>query len=195
MTHVSFLRRRVFAGSVLSIVCLRSAGLSAGQFRSLFGDKSTSYRPFKDPAGRFELEYPNNKDWRQINGGSSLAVFTHKDGPALFVDHLRLAERLTPAEIEALAENGIDKLKEQYPTAKEFKPGTLETKAGRGVLIRYLRVGTEAETVVQCSIPVGQDLFRLNGVIPDKEVTKFEPIIMHMIESFKAPADPAGAKK
>ena len=47
---------------------------------------------------------------------------------------------------------------------------------------------------MQYSIPVGQDLFRLNGVIPDKQLAKYEPIIMHMIQSFKAPAD-AGRSK
>ena len=45
------------------------------------------------------------------------------------------------------------------------------------------------------SIPAGLDLFRVYGVIPEKQVAKFESIIMYMIRSFKAPVDPAGAKK
>jgi hypothetical protein len=105
---------------------------------------------------------------------------------------LRLAGPLTPEEIEALAENGVEKLKEQYPATKEFKPAVFETKSGRGVAIRYSRAGTGPETVVQCSIPVGQDLYRLEGVVPDRNLSKYEPIIMRMIQSFKAQA--AGAK-
>ena len=56
----------------------------------------------------------------------------------------------------------------------------VDSKAGRGVLIRYSRdgaTGTGPETVVQYSIAVGLELFRLNGVMPDKQVAKYEPII------------------
>ena len=46
---------------------------------------------FKDPAGRFELEYPE-KDWKRLpSGGSSLVVFARNDGPTLFVDHVTLS--------------------------------------------------------------------------------------------------------
>ena len=81
MTHRSPLKRCAFAGSVLSLVCLLSAGLTASQW--LFGDRSPTYKTFRDPAGRFELEYPN-KDWRLLpRGGSSLATFISNDGPTL----------------------------------------------------------------------------------------------------------------
>lgn len=197
MSHVSPRGRRACAVSVLSIVCLLSAGLAANQnpFRKLLGgDKNTNYQTFKDPAGRFELEYPT-KDWRLLpSGGSSLAVFARNDGPALFVDHVRLVEQLTPGEIDAMPEMEVGRLKEQQPKGKDFKSDMLETKAGRGVLIRYSRVGTGPESVVQYSIPVGQDLYRLNGVVPEKLVEKYEPIIIHMIQSFKAPVDPSTPK-
>jgi hypothetical protein len=188
-THLSLLGRRAFVGSVLSIVCLLSAGLSASQlFR-----RGPSYQVFRDPAGRFELEYP--KDWRVLpSGGSSLATFVSNDGPTLFIDHVKLAERMNPAEIEVMAENDAERLKREHPTGKDFKPASLETKAGRGALIRYARVESGPEVVVHSSIPVGLDLFRVYGVLPEKQVSKYEPIVMHMIESFKAPADPAGAK-
>jgi hypothetical protein len=197
MSHVPSLRRRAFAGSMLSIVCMLSAGLSADQnpFRRVFGgDKNTSYQTFKDPAGRFEIEYPT-KDWRLLpSGGSSLAVFTRNDGPALYVDQVRLVEPLTQGEIEAMSSMEVVRLQDQQPKAKDFKSDMVETKAGRGVLIRYSRVGTQAESVVQYSIPVGQDLYRLNGVVPEKLLSKYEAIIMHMIESFKAPAAPSAPK-
>jgi hypothetical protein len=197
MSHVSPLRRRAFARSVLSIVCLLSAGLTAEQnpFKKVFGgDNNTKYQIFKDPAGRFELEYPA-KDWRLLPaGGSSLAVFARNDGPALFVDHLRLVDSLTPGEIEAMPEMEVGRLKEQQPKAKDFQSDMLETKAGRGVVIRYSRLGTEPESDVQYTIPVGQDLYRLNGVVPNKLLPKYEGIIMHMIQSFKVPAGPSAPK-
>jgi hypothetical protein len=190
MTHISPLARRAFMGSVLSIVCLLPAGLTASQlFR-----RGPNYQIFKDVAGRFELDYP--KDWRVLpSGGSSLATFVSNDGPTLFIDHVKLVEKMTPAEIEVMGENDADRLKREHPTAKDFKPGPLETKAGRGALIRYARIESGPEVVLHGSIPVGLDLFRVYGVLPQKQVSKYEPIVMHMIESFKAPADPADAKK
>jgi hypothetical protein len=196
MSHVSPLGWRGFTGSVLSILCVLSASLASEQnpFRKLLGGDKTDYQTFKDPAGRFELEYPT-KDWRLLpSGGSSLAVFARNDGPALFVDHVRLVDRLTPGEIDAMPEMEAGRLKEQQPQGKDFKSDMLETKAGRGVLIRYSRVGTGPESVMQYSIPVGQDLFRLNGVVPARLLSKYEPIIIHMIQSFKAPADPVAPK-
>jgi len=197
MIHVSRRERRAFAGSVLTIVCVMSAAqqLTAGQnpLKKLLGG-GVGYKSFKDPAGRFELEYPD-KDWHPLpSGGESLAVFTRNDGPALFVNVLRLADRPTPGELEALPDMEVDRLKKQWPQTKDFKSEALEARSGRGVLIKYSRLGTGPESVVQFSIALGQDLYRLNGVIPSRLFSKYEPVVMHMIQSFKAPADPPGLK-
>ena len=70
---------------------------------------------FKDPAGRFELQYPE-KDWKPLpSGGSSLAVFARNDGPTLFVDHVRLVGALTPAELGGMPAVELSTLKEQQP--------------------------------------------------------------------------------
>jgi hypothetical protein len=176
-------------------VCAGSPGLSAGQFKWMVGgDKNVKYQPFKDSAGRFELEYPT-KDWKLLpSGGSSLAVFARNDGPTLFIDYIKMVDRLTPGEIDAMPDAEVSRLKEQQPKAKGFKTDMLDSRAGRGVLVRYSRDAAPPETVVQYTIPVGQDLYRLNGVIPDKQLSKFEPIVMHMIQSFKTPAAAASSK-
>jgi hypothetical protein len=178
---------------------LLSSSAMAAQFKWMVGgDKNTKYQGFKDPNGRFELEYPA-KDWKLLpSGGSSLAVFARNDGPTLFVDHVRLVEALTPAEVASMPAVELSTLKEQQPKGRDFKSDTLDSKAGRGVLIRYSRdsaAGTGAETVLQYSIPVGLELFRLNGVMPDKQVAKYEPVIMYMIQSFKAPAGAPSSKQ
>jgi hypothetical protein len=181
----------------LSILCLLPAGLAADQnvLTKMFGGgKDTTYQMFKDPAGRFELEYPT-KDWRLLPSvGSSLAVFARNDGPTLIVEHIRLVERLTPEEFDGLPDVEVERLKKEQPKAKDFKSGILETKAGRGVLIRYSRVGQGPDSVMQYSIPVDQDLYRLNCVVPERLFSKYEPIVMHMIQSFKAPADASAPK-
>ena len=196
MSRASLLGRRAVAGSLLSVVCVLSADVTAAQnpLKKVFGG-DPNYQIFTDPSGRFEIEYPT-KDWRPLpSGGSSLAVFARKDGPALFVDRVSLVDRLTPGEIEAMPDVEVGRLKQQQPTAKDFKSEMLETRAGRGVLIRYSRVGRGPESILQYSIPVGQDLYRLNGVVPAKLFSKYELIIMRMIRSFKAPADPSAPAK
>jgi hypothetical protein len=171
-----------------------SSGLSAGQFKWMVGDKSVKYVSFKDASGRFELEYPE-KDWKRLPSvGQSLIGFARNDGPTLFVDHVRLVEALTPAEMAGLLSVELSTLKDQQPKATGFKSEDLESKAGRGVLIKYSREGAGPETVIQFSIAVGMELFRITGVIPDKQVAKYEPIVMYMIQSFKAPATASPSK-
>ena len=171
-----------------------SSGLSAEQFKWMVGDKSVKYVSFKDASGRFELEYPE-KDWKRLPSvGQSLIGFARNDGPTLFVDHVRLVEALTPAEMAGLLSVELSTLKDQQPKATGFKSEDLESKAGRGVLIKYSREGAGPETVIQFSIAVGMELFRITGVIPDKQVAKYEPIVMYMIQSFKAPATASPSK-
>jgi hypothetical protein len=192
MSRISPSKRRAFTGAVAAILCLASAGLTAGQFKWMVGgDKNTKYQLFKDPGGRFELQYPE-KDWKRLPaGGSSLAVFARNDGPTLFVDHIKLVDALTAPEIAGMPAVELSTLKEQQPKAKDFKSDMLDSKAGRGVLIRYSRDNNGPETVVQYSIAVGLELFRINGVIPDKQLAKYEPVVMYMIQSFTAPAPSA----
>lgn len=171
-----------------------SSGLSAEQFKWMVGDKSVKFVSFKDASGRFELEYPE-KDWKRLPSvGQSLIGFARNDGPTLFVDHVRLVEALTPAEMAGLPSVELSTLKDQQPKATGFKSEDLESKAGRGVLIKYSREGAGPETVIQFSIAVGLELFRITGVIPDKQVAKYEPIVMYMIQSFKAPAAASPSK-
>jgi len=196
MSRILSPERRAFTVLLATVFYLVSPGLIAAQFKWMVGgDKNTKYQGFKDPAGRFELEYPA-KDWKLLpTVGSSLAVFARNDGPTLFVDHQKLPEPLTPEEIRGMAAVELSTLKEQQPKGRDFKSDTLDSKAGRGVLIRYSRdAGTGPETVLQYSIPVGVSLFRLNGVIPDKQVAKYEGVIMYMVQSFKAPAAASTSK-
>jgi len=192
MSPLSLPRRRTFTALAAVMPFVLSAGLAAEQNvlkRMVGADTNVKYQTFKDSAGRFELEYPT-KDWKRLpNGSSSLAVFARNDGPTLYVDHVRLVEPLTPPEIAGMPAVELSTLKDQQPKAKDFKSDMLDSKTGRGVLIRYSRDGEAGpETVIQYSIAVGPELFRINGIVPDKQVQKYEPIIMYMIQSFKAPA-------
>ena len=44
------------------------------------------------------------------------------------------------------------------------------------------------------SLGVGRELYRLDAVVPDTSLAKYEAILMHMLLSFKVPANPASTK-
>jgi len=187
MSRLSLSRRRLFPALAAVVLFACSSVLSAAQLGKIFNsDKNVKYQVFKDPSGLFELEYPE-KDWKRLPSvGQNLVSFSRNDGPTFFVGHVKLSEPFTEAEIANLPAVELTTLKDQQPKATGFKSDLFESKAGRGVVIRYSREG--AETVIQYSIAVGTELFRINGVIPDKQIAKYEPIVMYMIQSFKAPA-------
>jgi hypothetical protein len=181
------------AAAIILFTC--SPAMLSAQFKWMTGgDKNVKYLPFKDASGLFELEYPE-KDWKRLPSvGQNLVGFARNDGPTFYVGHVKLSEPFTPAEIAGLPAVELSTLKDQQPKATGFKSDLLESKAGRGVLIKYSREGVGPETVIQFSIAVGTELFRLNGVIPDKQVAKYEPVVMYMIQSFKAPAGATTSK-
>ena len=162
----------------------------------IFGDKDVKYRTFKDASSRFELEYPA-KDWSPVLvGGSAIAILSRNDRTAtLVIDLSRLTEPLAPSEVATNAQIEVESLKEQQPKAKEFTSEILDSKAGHGSLIRYARLGaTGPERVMRYSVAVGLDLYRLDTVVPEASLAKYEAILMHMIASFKVPANPATSK-
>ncbi|HET6955879.1 MAG TPA: hypothetical protein VFI56_04835 [Vicinamibacterales bacterium] len=193
MSRLSLSRRRLFPALAAVVLFACSSVLSAAQLGKIFNsDKNVKYQVFKDPSGLFELEYPE-KDWKRLPSvGQNLVSFSRNDGPTFFVGHVKLSEPFTEAEIANLPAVELTTLKDQQPKATGFKSDLFESKAGRGVVIRYSREG--AETVIQYSIAVGTELFRINGVIPDKQIAKYEPIVMYMIQSFKAPAGATPSK-
>lgn len=189
-------RRPAVLALALACGVLSAETLAIAQGFLGFGG-GVNYRPFKDPAGRFQLEYPT-KDWSEFpHGGSTLAILARNDRTAtVVIDLTRLTEPLGPSEVATNAQIELEELKEQQPLAKDFTSELLETKAGRGSLIRYARAGTSGtERVMRFTVGIGRDLFRLDAIVPEASMEKHQPIIMRMIQSFKSPADPAGAKK
>jgi hypothetical protein len=182
---------------LLAACCLTAgARLDAQKKFGIFGESKPSYTTYRDPAGRFEIDQPT-KDWALVPpGGSAIAILARKDQTAtLVIDLARLTEPLGQDEIATNAKIEVDSLKEQRADAKDFAVDMLDCKAGHGALIKYSRVGTHgAEKVLRYVIGVDRDLFRLDGVVQDSLAAKYEPMLRHMIESFRAPAGPAATK-
>ncbi|HKB09894.1 MAG TPA: hypothetical protein VKD69_04535 [Vicinamibacterales bacterium] len=181
--------------AVIGVLAAEHAAF-AQKVLGIFGSGDTKYAAYRDSAGRFEIEQPA-KDWGLVPpGGSAIAIFSRKDHTAtLVVDLARLTEPLGENEITTNAQIEMDTLKEQQPNAKDFTSELLACKGGKGALIKYSRIGTKgAEKVLRYLIGVDRNLYRLDGVVQDPSATKYEPILMHMIQSFKAPAGPAATK-
>ena len=187
---------RLFRTGMLTLAWgLMATSLSAGQGNSS-KSKDGDYQVLKDPSNGFELEYPK-KEWRALpSGGSTVGIIARNDGGAtLIIERSPLTDALTPAEIGAMPDVEVGRLKEQQPQAKDFNSQVIETKGGQGALVRYSRVGLggRSERVMQYSLPAGLLLFRLTGVVPDGLQPKHEPTLTHMIDSFK-PAPEARSK-
>lgn len=189
--------KRLWALAVLGVV-----GVLAGERAALaqkvlgiFGSGDVKYTGYRDAGGRFEIEQPA-RDWGLVPGGSAIAIFARKDQTAtLVVDLATLTEPLGPNEIATNAQIEIDTLKEQQPNAKDFTSELFDCKGGKGALIKYSRIGTKgAERVLRYLIGVERNLFRLDGIVQNAAAPKNEPVLMHMIQSFKAPAGPAATK-
>jgi len=182
----------VLLGGLLSTV----SASAQNPLKWLTGDRSTKYQIYKDPEGRFEMEYPA-KDWRLLpsNSSSTLVGFSRNDGPTFFVDYIRLRDKPTKGELDAMPDVEVQHLKDVQPKATAFTTELLESRAGSGVLIKYSRPGTSPESVIQYSFVANVDLYRLNGVVPEKQLQKYEPVIMHMIQSFQSKATAASPKR
>lgn len=185
------------AATMLAVfVCLSGIGegTATAQFGKLFGkgSKDIPYASYKDPAGRFTVDYPS-KDWRVMpTPGASLAILAQNDFEAtVVIDYKRLDLPLAPSDVTAtFADVEAEGVRERQPTAKDMKPEIVDTAAGRGALLRYANTGVRGpERVIQFSIPVRQDLYRVIASMREALATKYDPIVTHIVQSFL----PAGA--
>jgi len=179
-------------GHVLAI--LLAAAMVGAPASGQFWRSKAEFKVFKEPAGRFALEYPN--DWQLVDGvGDVIVTFRQKKGEAALVVerfHLNL-----PVGKDDINENlkGVETavLRERQPTANGIVSKIVDRHDTRLILIDYKRTGlTRAEQVRQYSFPVGQDIYRLIFSSAEGVFTKYEGDFAHVADSFKAlPPGPA----
>jgi hypothetical protein len=182
-------RHRFPAPSLLVVWLLLFAGLAPRFAWSALSSKD--FQLFRDPAGRFSLEFP--KDW-QVNAGVGdvLVTFAQKKNEAALVIerfHLNLAP--TADQIDDLfAQIEEDTLKERQPQASAVAHKIAGGNGRRFVVIDYTRPGLTkpVERARQYSLPIGQDLYRLVCSAAPNQFAKYEPLFAHVSESFTAPA-------
>lgn len=173
-------------GCVAMTIAAIDSPVSA-QFGLFKRGKSPNYQIFRDPAGRFLIEYPA-KDWRVIPvGGSVVASVAQKDGEAaVLVDYTKLKLALAPEEIdEGFANLELSALKEKEPTAKDVKATVVTAPSGPRVVIDYVRTGASGpERVTQYSIPAGADLYRVICTVRAALHEKYQPTMTYVVDSF-----------
>ena len=165
---------------------------AVGQFGFLKRGSKTQFQLFKDPGGRFSLEYP--KDWQAVAGaGDVLVTFAQKKSEAaLVVERFRMNQALAPDEITDLfAQIEADVLKEHQPKAADVTAKLVNAAGQRLIVIDYSRPGLSGpERARQYSFPVAQDLYRLTCSAVAAQFAKYDPVFTHVAESFK-PAEGA----
>ena len=174
------------------IACVLAAWASAGapasaQFGVFRRGKSPNYQAFRDPGGRFVIEYPV-KDWRVVpSGGSVLASFGQKNADAaVIIDYTKLKIALTAQEIdEVVVRLEVAVVKERNPAVTDVKSTIVATPAGPRIVLEYVRTGAGgAENVVQYSIPAGDDLYRVICTARAAQRQKYQATLSYIAESF-----------
>ena len=168
---------------MLSIVCLLCrTGLMRGQ-NPISRRQGPHYQAFKDPGGRFELDYPRRIGSCYRAGGSRLAIFEQQRWNRNRCDRSseRLAEPLRPSEIATTWRDAeIDGLKERAADGQglQYASCSRPRRARRRVIRSTRRPGKQG---LERGHPLldsllASDLFRVDGVVPEKPVAKFEPM-------------------
>jgi hypothetical protein len=158
-------------------------------------DAKGSYTPYRDAAGRFNLEYPR-RDWLLLTGdGAVLLVAAHNRGEAwVILERVRMNTALAPDEVTDLfADLETENVKQHQPRADGFQKRVFDTDNRRFIALQYTRPGVdpkEQEIVRQYSFPVGQDLYRLVCAVQGRRFDRYEAMCAHVAATFR-PVPPA----
>ncbi|MFN8060505.1 MAG: hypothetical protein U0Q12_15225 [Vicinamibacterales bacterium] len=145
---------------------------------------------FKDPNGRFSVDYPA-KSWIRLPGaGSTLLTLSEEDVEAtIVVEVVPMDVPLAPDEVTTLfAELEAVGVRKREKNADEFVQRVITAGARRVAVVEYTRRGTKGiERVRQYSFPVGANLYRMACSTGVQRLKKYAPVFSHVAASF-APA-------
>ena len=181
----------------LASFCLQPYASPDEQILRKLGLKSDpKFIELKGPGGMFSLEYPE-KDWQVVPGGGSVVLTLAQKGNQAFIviDHSRSDITLSPDEVGAVFLDSERARVANRQSGSNVTAATMTTTpAGPVAMLHYTRPGLKAqESVVQYSVPFGQDLFRLICSAQTAQFAKFEPVFVHVAGSFLPRAAGTGA--
>jgi hypothetical protein len=156
-----------------AVACLCACVTAGLEGWSAASDTQTprGFRAFRDPAGRFTLDYP--QDWQLIPGARNLLLTVgRKDLKAMVV--VEQQHMLNPAaEITDLTLSlEVDELKRRQPDAGDVAASISKDRA-RTMVLDYTRPGVRGpERLRQYSFQEGSVLLRVTCIAPAEEFLK-----------------------
>lgn len=172
-------------------------GLIAASFASLsllsaVAAPNDAFQIYRDPGGRFSIEFPKDWGWLIVAGsGEALVTMVQpKKEAAVVVEHVRMKQILNPEDItEVFAQIESDVLKENQPRATDVMTQVLTKNGQPQVILEYTRPGIgEDEHVRQYSFPTGQDLYRVTCMALASQFKKYDATFASVVETLKPAA-------
>jgi hypothetical protein len=166
------------------------AALLAGATTWLGAQAMQAYR---DPAGRFTLEYPK-KDWQVFpGGGSTLATIGGNKGKSsVQIEYFKLNAPIKVDEnYDLIVGIETDFVRDRQPGADQIKGAPKRPDLKDIVVLDYVRPGAAgADRIRQYSIINGVNLFRVSCVAPASDFAKLEPVFERIAKSFMITSAP-----
>jgi hypothetical protein len=122
-----------------------------------------------------------------VVGGDVVVTFAQKKSEAsLIVEHFKRELSLAPEDIsDFFAQAEADMLKERQAKAVDVVSKVITVNGRKVIVVDYGHPGpASAERARLYSVPLGQDLYRLNCSALAAQFAKYDPVFTHIAESF-----------
>ena len=140
--------------------------------------------------GGFTIELP--KDWQLARGFNTfLLIVTEKTksnlpGASIIVERWQLADSLDVNDMLATYLRD-EYLKKRETTVQTFNQELKDVAGRKFILTRYTREGVSGQdAVVDYSMPIGKVLYRVTGIAPTSQVSRYQSTFAHVAFSLKA---------
>ena len=140
--------------------------------------------------GGFTIELP--KEWQLARGFNTfLLIVTEKTksnlpGASIIVERWQLADSLDVNDMLATYLRD-EYLKKRETTVQTFNQELKDVAGRKIILTRYTREGVSGQdAVVDYSMPIGKVLYRVTGIAPTSQVSRYQSTFAHVAFSLKA---------
>lgn len=142
---------------------------------------------YRDPTGRFVLQYPR-RDWLAFPGGGStlVTVAERRARATVQIEHQRLNQPVNLDENRDLVvQIESDVVRERQLKVTDLKPVTPVTPIPGAIVLEFQRPGAAGpERVRQVSLVRGQDLYRVLCIATVADFPKYEAAFDQVARSF-----------
>lgn len=144
-------------------------------------------QPYKDPSGRFTLQYPK-KDWQVFPGGGSTLVTIGglKGRASIQIEYFKLNEAIKVDEnYDQIVAIESEFIRNRQPDADQLTGLPMRPDMKDVVIVDYRRPGlTGPDRIRHFSIISGVNLFRVSCVAPAADFPRLEGAFEQIAKSF-----------